>query len=265
MSASPSRSRTRPFLLGELALVAFLLFGYDRIASVADGHAREAVRHGWALLNLERHLHLDVELQLNHLLAPHRLLGQVLSVYYDFAHGFVTFGVLLALYVFRAELYRPARSALMLINGVALAIFLLVPVAPPRLLSGAGFVDVVAGSGTWGAWEAGGSQLSEHANVFASVPSLHVAWALWVARSAFTAGSSRVLRTLAGGHLVVTVALVVTTGNHYVVDVLAGAALAEIAWWTARGASLAALRRTVAAEAARGPALGPSTAEAAGD
>jgi hypothetical protein len=264
---SASSSRARPFVVGELLLVAFLLFGYDRIASVANGHSREALRHGWLLLRAERFLHVAVELPVNHVLAPHRLLGQVLAVYYDFAHGFLTFGLLLALYAFRAQLYRPARSALMLINAAALVVFLLVPVAPPRLLNGAGFIDVVADSGTWGSWEAGNSALAEHADKFASVPSLHVAWALWVLRSAFAASSSRVLRTLAAGHLAITATVVVVTGNHYVVDVVAGAALAEASWWTARGASMSfgALRRLTAAEPARRRALRPGMADSQAD
>jgi diacylglycerol O-acyltransferase len=264
---SASSSRARPFVVGELLLVAFLLFGYDRIASVANEHSSDAFRHGWLVLRVERILHIAVELPFNQLLAPHRLLGQVLAVYYDFGHGFVTFGVLMALYVFRAELYRPARSALMLINAVALVVFLVVPVAPPRLLNGSGFIDVVANSGTWGAWETGNSSLSEHADKFASVPSLHVAYALWVLRSVLAASSSRVLRTLAGTHLAITAAVVIVTGNHYIVDVVAGAALAESAWWAARGASMSfdVLRRLAAAEPARQRALSARLAERQAD
>jgi hypothetical protein len=225
-------------LVGEIVLVAFLLFGYDRIASVANAQQDAAMRHGWALLRLEHVAHIAVELPLNGLVAAHRVLGQALALYYDFAHGLVTFGVLASLYVFRAQLYRPARNALMLINGVALIVFVLLPVAPPRLLSGAGFVDVVVASHTVGSWEAGDSSLSAHVDRFASVPSLHVAWSVWVLRSVLASSSSRVLRTLASGHVVLTAGLVVVTGNHYVVDVVAGAALAELGWWTARGVVL---------------------------
>lgn len=266
---SATRVRSRPFLLGELLLVAFLFFGYDRVASVANSHTAEAMRHGWALWNAERFLRVSLELTLNHLLAAHALLGQILSVYYDFGHGVVTFGVLLLLYVFSARLYRPARSALMIINGVALAIFLLVPVAPPRLLGNSGFIDVVANSHTWGSWEAGNSSLADHADKFASLPSLHVAYALWVLHAVLAASSSRLLRALAGTHVAVTVGVVIATGNHYVMDVIAGAALAVIAWWTARGASLSlvALRRvTAAGEPGRRPALTSGMAErSAGD
>jgi hypothetical protein len=233
-----ARFRSRPFLVGELVLVAFLLFGYDRIASVANAQQDAAMRHGWALWRLEHVLHIAVELPLNALIASHRVVGQGLALYYNFAHGIVTFGVLASLYVFRAQLYRPARNALMLINGVALVIFVLLPVAPPRLLSGAGFVDVVVDSRTFGSWESGNSSLSAHVDRFASVPSLHVAWSIWVLRSVMASSSSRVLRLLASGHVVLTAGLVVLTGNHYIVDVVAGAALAEVAWWTVRGVVL---------------------------
>jgi hypothetical protein len=233
-----ARSRSRPLLVGEILLVAFLLFGYDRIASVANAHESAAMRHGWALWRLEHLAHIAVELPLNGLVAAHRVLGQGLALYYDFAHGIVTFGVLASLYVFRAQLYRPARNALMLMNGVALVIFVLLPVAPPRLLSGSGFIDVVVASHTFGSWEAGNSSLSQHVDRFASVPSLHVAWSVWVLRCVMASSSSRVLRFLAGGHVVLTAGLVVVTGNHYIVDVVAGAVLAEVAWWTVRGVVL---------------------------
>ena len=233
-----ARFRSRPLLVGELILVVFLLFGYDRIASVANAQQNAAMRHGWELWRLEHVLHIAVELPLNLLIASYRVLGQGMALYYNFAHGLVTFGVLASLYVFRAQLYRPARNALMLINGVALIVFVLLPVAPPRLLSGAGFVDVVVASHTFGSWEAGNSSLSAHVDRFASVPSLHVAWSIWVLRAVMASSSSRVLRLLASGHVALTAALVVVTGNHYILDVAAGAVLVEVAWWTVRGVVL---------------------------
>src|SRR6476619_1846239 len=92
-----SRFRERPLLVGEIVLVAFLLFGYDRIASLANARESAAMRHGWALWRLEHLARIAVELPLNALVATHRLLGQGLALYYDFAHGVVTFGVLASL------------------------------------------------------------------------------------------------------------------------------------------------------------------------
>ena len=230
---SAPHPRTRPLLLGEVALVAFLLFGYDRVAATANVDPESAYRHGRQLLAVEQFFHLSVEQPFNHLLAGWHRLGQLLSIYYDFAHGFVTFTLLGVVYVFAAEGYRRARTSLFVINGVGLVVFWLVPVAPPRLLPGGGFADVVAHSGTWGSWETSASTVSDHADHFASLPSLHVAYAVWVLRIVLAVSASTLWRTLATVHVVVTVAIVVATGNHYLIDVLAGGALAEGAWWVA--------------------------------
>ena len=126
-------------------------------------------------------------------------------------------------------MYRRARNALLGINLVGLVTFLLYPVAPPRLLPGGGFVDIVATSGTWGAWEAGGT-LGAHANEFGSLPSLHAAWALWVALTVTSMTTNRWLRSLGWAHLAMTFVVVVVTGNHYVADVLAGVATTAAVW-----------------------------------
>jgi hypothetical protein len=249
----------RPPLLGEVAIVLLLFFGYDRVASIGNVNAASAVRHGWAVLSAERSLHLSVESAANHWLAARVGLGRVLSVFYDFGPGTVTFGVLLAVYVWHAAGYRRARNALLAINGAALLLFVALPVAPPRLLPGGGFADVVAHSGTWGSWEAAGSTVAQHADRFAAMPSLHAAWALWVVRAVWTATRSSWARALTVVHLVATVLVVLATGNHYVVDVAAGAALAAVAWRIAGLRSRAGLARLPAARAvARRPETDPA-------
>jgi diacylglycerol O-acyltransferase len=229
-------------------VVAALLVGYDQLAALANVDVRSAVEHGRGVLALERHLHLAFELSWDRALAVHRLFGQVLSIYYDFAHGLVTFGLVLALYITRPGRYRRARRGLVLTNVAGLLIFLFFPVAPPRLLPGAGFTDVVAHSGTWGAWEAAGPALADHVNQFASMPSLHVAWAFWVVRAVWNATPSRTARWLSGAHLVITTGVVVGTGNHYLLDALAGLAVGEVAWRTAGWRRPSIRRRAPAVE-----------------
>jgi diacylglycerol O-acyltransferase len=252
MRASPP-PRRRPAVAGELALVAFLLFGYDRVAGLANVRVATGVRTAEYVLAIERYVHLDVELALNRALAAHHRLGQVLSVYYYFAHATVTFGVLLVPYLSCDPGYRRARRTLVAVNGIALAVFVVLPVAPPRLLPGAGFVDVVAGSGTWGAWEAETSTLGQHANQYAAMPSLHVAWATWVLLAVCSAHASPQVRGLAVLHLSGTIAVVLVTGNHYVLDVAVGAVLATVSW-----AASAPWRELVPAVPGRpAPAPGP--------
>lgn len=86
-------------MVGELAVVAFLLLGYDRVAGIANVRWATGVGHAWDVLRVERSLHLAVELRLDLAVAAHRRLGQILALYYGFAHATVTFTVLLVLYV----------------------------------------------------------------------------------------------------------------------------------------------------------------------
>lgn len=150
-------------------------------------------------------------------------------MHYELAHGLVTVGVLIGLYLLRPGAYRRARRALVAVNVVALAVFLLMPVTPPRLLPGGGVPDIVARSGTWGAWSTG-STVAAHANLYASLPSLHVAWAAWVGCAVWSATDRRPARAAAAVHLLLTVAVVLLTGNHYLADVAAGDLLTAAVW-----------------------------------
>jgi diacylglycerol O-acyltransferase / wax synthase len=235
VGSEPRPNRRRPLLVGELAGVLFLLFGYDRVAAFAGGRAAPAIAHGRHLLAAERSLHLAVEYRLDHALAEHPGLGQALSVYYDFAHGIVTFGVLGALYLCRPAGYRSARWVLVALNVAALGLFASFPVAPPRLLPAGGFTDIVATSGTWGSWESSASSVAQHANLYAAFPSLHVGQASWVLLVVVATTRRPWLRRLAGAHLALTVLIVLSTGNHYVIDVAGGGGLTALTWYAVHG------------------------------
>lgn len=223
------RDAIRPAWYIELAVVVFLLVVYDRVADLARVHNVAADHHGRWLIDLEQRLDVDVERWADLVVAPHLRLSQLLSIYYDFAHVTITVGVLVGVYVFAPATFRRARTVLVAVNLVSLGFFVLFPVAPPRLLPGTGIVDVVAGSGTWGSWETTRG-VASHANEYASMPSLHLAWAAWVVLAIVAATPRRRYRLLAVAHLVMTAVVVVATGNHYVLDVVIGVALTVVLW-----------------------------------
>jgi membrane-associated phospholipid phosphatase len=61
---------------------------------------------------------------------------------------------------------------------------------------------------------------------------MHAGWALWVALAVTHVSRRRVVVALAWTHAVVTGVVVVGTGNHWVLDVVAGWAVVLIAWRT---------------------------------
>ncbi len=129
-SVSPPQTRTRWWV--ELLVIAWLAWVYDLINNLAPVRMHVAIVHAEAVLHLERSLGLSPELTLDRWLAGHHTLGVVLSYYYDNAHFIVTFGLLGWLWWKRADLYRPLRNALVLVNVIGFAVFWLYPVAPPR-------------------------------------------------------------------------------------------------------------------------------------
>jgi PAP2 superfamily len=228
----------RPALLGELAVVFVLVVAYDRIRDVAQARPAVSAIDGARVLDAERVLHLDMERWLNLWVSSHENLAVVASWYYQLLHLSVSMAVLLACYVCRPDIYRAARNALVSINLIALMIFWVFPVAPPRLLAGGGYIDTAVATGV------GGLVDSASANPYAAMPSLHLAWAVWSVMFAAAIIRRRSLRLLLYAYPVVTTVVVMATANHYLLDALAGAALALTAGWIC-------LRRQAAASPGR--------------
>ncbi len=211
----------------EALVIVWLCWVYDAITNFAPLRLHVALGHAEGLLALERSLGIDPELTLDRWLAGHHTLGLVVSDYYDNAHFVVTLGLLGWLWWSRADLYRPLRNALVLVNVIGFAVFWLYPVAPPRMLTSYGFTDVVASTHAFGSWHTGA--LASAANQLAAMPSLHMAWAAWCTVVVWRLSRSVSLRGLALLHLCLTAFAVLATGNHYVLDLLAGIATLALA------------------------------------
>jgi PAP2 superfamily len=226
------RPRTRLWV--EFVVIAWLCWIYDAITNLAPLRLHAAIAHAQGVLNLERTLHLDPELTLDRWLAGHHTIGLILADYYDNAHFVVTLGLLGWLWWRRADIYRPLRNVLVLVNVLAFLVFWRYPVAPPRMLH-QGFTDVVASTHAFGSWHTG--SLASQANQLAAMPSLHIAWAVWCTLVIWSISRRLWLRALAVLYPCLTAFAVLATGNHFVLDIVAGLVVAAVAAaivWLAR-------------------------------
>ena len=238
----PEGSRRSPLWV-ELLVIVWLCWVYDAIANLAPLRAATAHRNAGAILAAEKALHLDPEAALDHWLAGHPTLGSVLSNYYDNAHFVVTLGLVALLWWRWPLVYRPLRNSLVLVNVMAMVIFWLVPTAPPRLYDAKVYIDVVSRTHAFGSWHTG--SLATAANQLAAMPSLHLAWACWSALAAWRILPRRWWAALVWLYPVATAVAVMSTGNHFLLDVLAGSAVLALSaliadrgqgWWTTRQA-----------------------------
>jgi len=213
----------RPFLGGELLIVFVLLEVYGELRKLADTRYATALSHAQDILRFERFLHLDVELGMNRWLTEHRLPERMASEWYQHTHTWFTIAILLWCYLSGSSIYRPARNSLILINLVGLAIFFAVPVMPPRLIPDGGYIDTVADAG-YGVTHSDPITMSPAQ--YAAMPSLHMAWSLWVMIVAFLLLRRYRVKWLAIIHPAMTGIVIMATANHYLMDVAAGAAVA---------------------------------------
>ncbi|MHB8463678.1 MAG: phosphatase PAP2 family protein [Acidimicrobiales bacterium] len=220
-------ARIRPRWWTQVVLIIAVWCAYDAVNNLNPLRAATAFAHGVAIMHVETVMHLDPERWLNRWLGAHLVIGRWLGDYYDIAHFAVTIVVLVFVWWRHPRRYRRLRNALLGINLIGFVVFWAFPVAPPRMLTGLGFVDVVAVAHSLGAWSSG--TLGSQANEFAAMPSLHVAWAVWCTFAVWAVRKDRTSRTVAIGYAALTAVVVMATANHYFLDVVGGFAAAAAA------------------------------------
>ena len=125
------------------------------------------------------------------------------------------------------------RNTLAVTTAVALVGFTFIPLMPPRLLPDHyGYVDTLARYPTF--WSFNSGAVNKISNQYAAMPSVHCAWALWCACVLVPRVKHRWAKWLAAAYPVMTVAVIVVTGNHYVLDAVGGFAVLGIGFLLAR-------------------------------
>ncbi len=222
-----------PALLREAAVVCGLFGLWQFVGTHAVRVVSDAVGRGEAIWHLERWLHLPSEASVQGLASPHPWLVQFFNGYYVYMHFSMLGLMLLWVFLRHRDAYARTRNAVALTTFACLLISL-VAVAPPRLLDGRfGITDSAAeyGQSVYGAV---GTGITDQ---FSAMPSVHVAWAALVGVIVFRTADSRA-RWLGPLHTLITLTVVVATGNHYWLDgVVAGIVVAAALALTAANAS----------------------------
>jgi hypothetical protein len=230
VSSEASESR-RPRLLVELTLVAVLFLAYRYGRTLITGHDSEAVANAWNVWRVERWMHLPDEEVIQAWTLHWPLLLKAANWYYVGVHFPITVAFLAWGWWKRPPSeYRWARRLLTSITAFALVIHMLIPLAPPRMMSSLGFVDTMQTLGP-SAYKGNPGTI---ANQFAAMPSLHVGWAMLLALVVIRTTRTR-WRWLTLAHPVITTVVVVTTANHYWLDALVAVLILLLALWVTPG------------------------------
>jgi len=243
-----NRYLARPRWWFEVLMLGALYAVYSLIRNSVGDVADQAYRNANSILRFEDAWNLALERPLNELVHTTGWLANLVALQYATLHFWVTPAVLIWLMFRRKEHYRKVSGVLILSTGLALIGFYSMPTAPPRLLANEGFVDIMAQTASWGWWPASGAPGSDAiSNQFAAMPSLHCAWATWCGIVLFCFAKWNWLRIVGLLYPLTTYFVVMGSGNHFILDVIAGVALLAVAalliyapavlrWWRRRSA-----------------------------
>jgi hypothetical protein len=221
------QARPRGGLLGQLLLVIGAWTAYSLVRSLSGDDVLAAFSRGQKLLDWDDDLGFGWVLDANRWVTAHGILAVPLSYEYASLHYIITPLVLVWLWRKHPVSYRPALLALMAMSAVGLVVYVTWPVAPPRLLPGMAWMDTLRAWSNYGWWSGAASApkgMSHLTDQYAAMPSLHVGWALWCAW-AWRRNGGTIARRVGWVYPVSVASTVILTGNHYVLDVVAGVAL----------------------------------------
>lgn len=209
-----------------LFLMAYMVYNLARWGFTGDlGQARDHAR--W-IVDLEQSAGLALEASIQRSLDSGAAIWLASNVYLA-AQLVVLPGALIWLYRRSLEVYRPLRNTILATWLIAVPIYAIFPVAPPRLAD-LGIADTVS--------QQTGVALSGRSTIFynelAAVPSLHVGFAAAIA-IALAVSSRRVPGKAVALLWAPAVAVsVVVTGNHFIVDIVAGLAVTALGFVVGR-------------------------------
>lgn len=223
--AKDSRLRLIGALARETATIAALYALWQLAGELSvTGTSRAFARAHW-IRGFEHDIGLPSEHSTQQVILGHSLLVQGANLYYAGMHFTVMLAFLLWLFVRHRDQYRPVRQVMAWTTLGCLAIQL-APVAPPRMFS-----DIVD------------TGLRYHQSVYdhglpvdqlSAMPSVHVAWAVFVGYYAWRVSPSR-WRWLGPAHAALMTFVVVATGNHWWLDGIVATLVLVVAAWSVFG------------------------------
>jgi hypothetical protein len=232
----------------EVILVLLVDVIYESIRNVSSANPARAYANAERLIDWQQAIGLFHERQMQIWALNVTPLIVVANYFYGSVYIGATLFALGFLYVRFPEDYSLWRTTLIIGTLLGLIGFATFPLMPPRLLDSMGgahygFVDTLVKYPTF--WSFNSEGMKTISNQFAAMPSLHCGWAMWGTAVFYPRVRSWWAKSLAVLYPIVTVIVVIITGNHYWLDAVGGAVIFLVGFTIAR----------FVARAGRGPAV----------
>ena len=213
---------------------------YQIVRGAADRDLADAYRNGeWVVLE-EKSLGALFEPAVQRLVDTSSLLVWLTSYTYWLSQFAIVGLALLWVYFRHHERFAGFRNWLIGANLLGLVGYILMPTAPPRMFPEWGFIDTLA---QYSSINHESGLIASVANPYAAMPSLHAMDAFVVGVVMASVCRSRLAKSLWAAWPVWVAFAVVSTGNHYWLDVVAGVLIAIVVGFLLRQSRSLRLRR----------------------
>jgi PAP2 superfamily len=221
------RDAFRQFLI---LLACYAVYDVARIA--VRGREAVAQANAQSIINAEKALHVYVEPFIQAKASYVHGLVVFMDWFYANVHISATILVLVWIYLYRHEAFGFFRNVFLIMNALAMVVFAVLPVAPPRLVPTSGVVDTLF---LYSSNNYRSGVMSFVTNQNAAFPSLHIGYAVFLALVVFLLTTNRLARVLAAVYPVIVLAAIIITGNHYLIDAVAGVVVLAVAFAVSYG------------------------------
>jgi membrane-associated phospholipid phosphatase len=210
--------------LAQLGIFVLADLLYETVRGVSESNEAVPFQNARGIISTEKSLHFFVEQSIQSWAMGHRIIVDFANFMYVNSHFVITTSALVWLYLRHNDRFYFVRNMFVVAMGFALVGYLLLPTAPPRFFPELGFVDTIA---YYVNVKHDSGFVTLFFNPYAAVPSMHVAFALLISVPALLIVRRKVFKVLWATYPLVVAFVVVVTGNHWIMDAIAGAAVAS--------------------------------------
>ena len=218
--------------LAQLAVVLGAFAAYEAARHAMQPNWSQAFANARRIESVEQVLGVAWEQSLQRAFLAIPDLIPALNIFYFVGHFVFTAIFFVWLYRRSWDGFRSFRDAFLIATAISVVIHYVFPTAPPRL-AGVGLEDTLL---VFSGIDIGSPTSAAFSNPVAAVPSLHVAYALGVGIGIVRYARSSLVRVFGAIYPPLVILTVVVTGNHFVLDAVAGIAVIgagflAASWW----------------------------------
>jgi hypothetical protein len=207
--------------LVQIAVVLGAVGAYEAARHAMEPNWAEAFANARRIVSAEQVLGLAWEQSLQRAFLAIPDLVQALNLFYFVGHFLFTAIFFVWLYHRSRDGFRSFRDGFLAATAISVLVHWLYPTAPPRLAD-VGLQDTLL---RFSGIDIGSPASAAFSNPVAAVPSLHAAYAVGVGIGLVRFGRGPLVRAAGAIYPPLVVLTIVVTGNHFVLDALAGMAV----------------------------------------